>query len=144
MLQSKTCQITGSGATINVELGFEAGFITAYNEDGDATMLWSQKHGDALGFKRVAAGDGASIASLGITPYAGGKIVDSDGSLTGTAHVVVDADGTALTDGRYSKPGITIGADTDFNVDGEVIELYVVEREAKQRTATAAGYTDEG
>lgn len=148
MLQSVICKITGSGSTINVELGFEAGFAIVYNEDGDCLMHWSSKHGAAKGQKIVDSGSGATDvseqATLGLSAYAGGQIVDSTGALTGTAHVVVDKDGTALTNGRRSKPGLTIGADTDINVNAQVLEILVTEQEATVRSATAAGYTDEG
>lgn len=138
--QSQICKITGTGAAINVSIGFEPGFIYAYNEDGNMTLAYSYNHGAGKGQKTYDEGTTetgiAEISSGGITAYAGGQIVDSTGALTGTAHPVVNEDGTALTNGKWSTPGFSIGTDSDLNVNGEVLNLLVIGRPDKTTTST--------
>ena len=146
MLQQAICKVTGTGAVINISIGFRGGFVIGYNEAGVSRLLWSYVEGAGQGQTGADSGAGAvdyaDLASGGISEYAGGVIVDSDGSLTGTAHVVVNADGTALTNGKRSAQGITIGTNADFNASGEVCNLLVIERPAIATTSTV--YTDEG
>ena len=145
-MKSCICKITGTGAKINVSIGFRAGFIVAYNEDGNVVAHWSYLHGAGKGQKTYDEGTTetgiAEVTTAGFSEYAGGEIVDSTGALTGTTHVVVDETGTALTNGRRSSAGFTIGTDADINANGEVLEIHVIERGAIATTSSV--YTDEG
>ena len=91
----ETGSVAGTGASINVSLGFTPIYVRVVNEDssGLATMEWFEGMADAEGFKSVAAAGNSMVTSLGITPYAG-------------------------TIGGVGK-GFTIGADTDVNVSAE-------------------------
>jgi len=104
--------VEGTGAAINVSLGFKPDYVRAVNYTdtaGDvAAVEWFSGMTAAHGLKTLGiADDGTSsdesaafITSLGISQY----------------------DGTdALTE------GFTIGADTDVNVDGDTI-VYIAIR----------------
>jgi hypothetical protein len=84
---------TGTGAAINIELGFQPDYVHITNLTSRDELTWYKGMTAAHGLKRVAAGTGTAITSLGISMYAG-------------------VDGTT---GR----GFTIGADTDINVAAE-------------------------
>lgn len=84
---------TGTGAAINIACGFQPDFVHVVNLTSRDEMMWFQGMTAAHAFKRVAAGTGTAITSLGISMYAG-------------------VDGT-------TAEGFTIGADTDVNVAAE-------------------------
>lgn len=89
--------VEGTGAAINVSVGFTPAHVMILNEDGLARLEWHTTMTDGHGIKTVTAGTISKITSLGITPYAGT---------------------TALSE------GFTIGADTDINVDGETLHYF--------------------
>lgn len=91
----KVGTVEGTGAAINMELGFTPSFVRLINIDGDASLDWMSSMADGEGYKTVAAGANAQIATNGITPYAG-------------------AEGSASV-------GFTIGADADVNAAGETL-----------------------
>ena len=99
--QLRTGTVTGTGAAINVPLGFAPAHIKVFNPNDagavDATMEWVKGMADASGFKGTATGC-ALVATNGITPY----------------------DGVAAT----TPAGFTIGADADLNVTAEVMVWY--------------------
>lgn len=92
--------VEGTGAAINIELGFIPSYVKVYNyDDGVTQMEWFNGMTNAHGLKSTSSAH-AKITSLGISAYAG-------------------------TDGGYGK-GFTIGADTDLNVDGETMYYMAV------------------
>lgn len=90
-----TGTVEGTGAAINVQLGFTPDYVKLINIDGDASLEWISDMDDGEGYKTVAAGTNAQIATGGVTPYEG---------VTATA-----------------AKGFTIGADADVNASGETI-----------------------
>ncbi|GAB5434792.1 MAG: hypothetical protein EpisKO_41620 [Epibacterium sp.] len=90
-----TGEVEGTGSAINVELGFTPDYVKLINTDGDALLEWTSAMADGEGYKTVAAGTNAKIATGGVTPYEG---------VTATA-----------------AKGFTIGADADVNASGETI-----------------------
>jgi len=92
--------VEGTGAAINIELGFEPDWIEVQNIDGNAAGKWSSNMPAASMVKRTA-GTFSKPTTNGISPYAG---------VRGTA-----------------AKGFTIGADADLNVDGETL-VYVAMR----------------
>lgn len=92
-----TTTVEGTGSAINVQCGFSPSYVQVINIDGDAMLYWTKDMTDDEGYKVIAAGTGAQIASGGITPYAG-------------------------TAGANSA-GFTIGTDTDVNVSAETLMI---------------------
>lgn len=98
--------VEGTGADINILLGFKPSYVRIVNEDGLATLEWFDDMTDGHGIKMVEATGVtmSKITSLGVTPY----------------------DGTAAGDGA----GFTIGADTDINVSAETLHYFAYSRDA--------------
>lgn len=73
----------GTGAAINVEIGFQPDYLRIWNEtDNDAAWEWH----NGLGAGEVLNGTGAThTASNGVTLYAGTRGGDSEGFSVGTA-----------------------------------------------------------
>lgn len=93
--RTKTGTVEGTGAAINIELGFKPTIVKIFNVDGLATLEWNDAMPAASGVKRVTAGTMTWITSNGVSLY----------------------DGVARTTGS----GFTIGADADVNASGETI-----------------------
>jgi hypothetical protein len=105
--QFATGTVEGTGAAINVQLGFVPSYVKVFNIDDDGTLWptieWVTGMAAASGWKTLKVADSGStgnlssakITSAGISTYAG-------------------------TEGANSA-GFTIGADADVNVDGETI-----------------------
>lgn len=87
--------VEGTGAAINIQCGFAPDYVEIINIDGDARLTYTSDMADGAGYKVIAAGTGALVATGGVTPYAG----------------------TAAGNSR----GFTIGADTDVNVSAETL-----------------------
>jgi len=89
--------VTGTGAAINVVLGFTPRYVEVVNvaSGGLVTAKWFQGMAAASAVKQAAAGTTSVITSNGISEYAGSAGVESK--------------------------GFTIGADTDLNVSGEAM-----------------------
>lgn len=87
--------VEGTGAAINVQLGFKPAKVALYNEDGLCELHWFNTMTAGHGLKRITAGTLSKITSDGITVY----------------------DGTAAGDAA----GFTIGADADVNVSAETL-----------------------
>lgn len=89
---------TGTGAAINISLGFAPYYVKVWNDTTAVAIEWTSDRADAAGFKQNDIADNGStgdkscevISSNGISAYAG----------TSSAAV-----------------GFTIGADTDLNVN---------------------------
>lgn len=90
----KNGTVEGTGAAINISVGFIPRRVVLENIDGDAILTWTPDMGDDGGYKTVAAGTNAHIASGGITGYSGSA---------------------------SAAEGFTIGTDTDVNVSDETI-----------------------
>jgi hypothetical protein len=94
-----TGTIPGTGATIQIALEFSPRAVYVVNEDGLATLYWTNTMADASGLKEVTAGTKSFITTLGITPKEKFERDDTSPDLH----------------------GFEIGADTDVNVSAEVI-----------------------
>lgn len=90
-----TGTLEGTGAAIDIPLGFIPKTVRVINQDGIASLEWSDTMPAASGYKDITAGTRTFITLSGISAYAG----------------------TAAGAGA----GFTIGADTDINVSGETI-----------------------
>lgn len=86
--------VVGTGADIDVELGFAPSRVQLLKADG-ATLDWIPAMGDGFGMKTLTTVAPVMLTTLGISAYPG---------------VVAE-----------KSVGFTIGADTDLNVDAEVI-----------------------
>lgn len=93
--QQTSGTVEGTGAALNVQLGFKPTRVTIFNEDGLCQLDWFNSMADNHGLKRITAGTMSKITSNGIATY--------DGTAAGEA------------------AGFTIGADTDVNVNGETL-----------------------
>lgn len=96
----QTGTVEGTGAAINVSLGFVPDYVQVMNIDGNAEGTWTSDMPDASMQKRTA-GTFSNATTNGISPY--------DGERGGAAK------------------GFTIGADADVNADGETL-VYVAMR----------------
>lgn len=94
----KTGTVEGTGAAINVVLGYTPSMVHVINIDGDAEYIWTADMTAGEAYKTIANGTTAQVASGGVTVYAG---------VSGT-----------------TGAGFTIGADTDVNVSAETIMWY--------------------
>jgi hypothetical protein len=90
-----TGTVEGTGAAINVELGFTPSRVELRNIDGLAELNWTTSDGDGNGTKRITDGTMSNLSSGGVSAYAGSLGANS--------------------------AGFTIGADTDVNASGETI-----------------------
>lgn len=88
----RTGTIEGTGASLTVEIGFIPKWIRFVNADGDAELEWFNDMTDAHGYK-MNGGSNGEVSTLGVTPS--------------------DPDDSFL--------GVTLGADTDVNVNGETL-----------------------
>jgi hypothetical protein len=89
-----TGTIAGTGATLNVPIGFKPRKVVLFQADTPAKLEWTEDMGDGKGIKTTGTPTFAFIATNGIS------------HLPGT---------TTYAD------GFIIGADTDINVDTETI-----------------------
>lgn len=90
-----TGTVEGTGAAINVELGFTPVYVKVVNWDDPTSMEWWTGMGAAAGAKTTDAVAFTKATSNGISAYAG----------------------VQATTGK----GFTIGADTDLNVEDETL-----------------------
>jgi len=108
----KTGYVVGTGASIDITLGFIPNHVTLLNTEGLARLDWTSDMPAAAGVKQITAGTMTYITTLGISP------------LGSTSGLTVSADNT-LTDNNTitmtNPKGFRIGADTDMNVSGEDI-----------------------
>lgn len=85
--------ITGTGAAINVQLGFVPEVVRIRNKTSGDSLEWSNSDGDG-GTKRLAAGTASQVTTAaGVQAY----------------------NGTAAGD----SAGFTLGTDADINVNAE-------------------------
>jgi len=98
--------VEGTGAAINVELGFVPKYVKVFNSDDAGslfcTLEWFSGMAAASGLKTT------SIADNGSTTLKSSEKISSNG--------ISEYAGTEAT-----SPGFTIGADTDVNVDSETM-----------------------
>lgn len=69
---------TGTVAAFTLTIGFKPKYVHIWNETSRDELEWNDRMADAEGFKRVAAGTGTFLTSLGITPTAHGFTVGLD------------------------------------------------------------------
>lgn len=83
--ESKIGSYTGTGAALNVSLGFIPDHVHIVNEtDGDATWEWFSGMTDGHALTSIATGDNSKITSGGVSAYAGSASA-SPGFSVGTA-----------------------------------------------------------
>lgn len=93
-------KVTGTGADLHVPLqDFTPRKVVLRNVAAGDELTWTDSMVVGGGFKRLTAGTGSYITSLGVTPV----------------------DEYQLDSGQTPPRGFTIGADTDINVSAEVI-----------------------
>lgn len=95
-----TGSVVGTGATINVEIGFKPRKVVLFQEDTPAKIEWTDDMGAGHGMKTVGTPAFSALTTLGIS------------HLSGTT---------------TTKDGFKIGADTDVNIATETI-FYVAFR----------------
>lgn len=80
----KTGTYVGTGAAVNIALGFQPAAFIVWNEtDGDALWLWAD--GMAAGTAIAIAAAVAAQGSNGVTKYDGAEGVTAKGITVGTA-----------------------------------------------------------
>jgi len=116
----RTGTVEGTGAAINIELGFVPDYVEVYNADDAGglapTVKWWNGMADGSGLKTLKSVDSgttgnassAAIVAGGISEYAG----DS-------------------TPGAQKRQGFTIGTDADLNVNGETLFYTAVRGETR-------------
>ena len=93
--QVKTGTVTGTGAAINVAVGFSPSVIHIFNKTDPGFYVWTKDMDDAAMVKLTDAPALTAPTSNGVTPYAGAIAATSE--------------------------GFTIGADTDMNAASDVL-----------------------
>ena len=86
-----TGSITGTGAAINVPLGFAPTLVRIRNRTSRIRLEWDSDMTAGHGNKIVAAGTGTLITAAGISPFAGTSDVGA-GFTIGTDSVNTDAE----------------------------------------------------
>lgn len=86
MFRPVTGSYVGTGAAVNVELGFIPMYVIILNEtDGDDRWEWMEGMTAGHAFQRVGAGTGTRITSNGVSPYAGTRGGAAPGFTAGSA-----------------------------------------------------------
>lgn len=67
-----------TAAAFNITCGFKPRWVQVLNNTSNDEYQWSTGMADASAFKRIAAGTGSSITTLGITPLNYGFTVGLD------------------------------------------------------------------
>jgi hypothetical protein len=83
-----TGSYTGTGAAINIELGFVPDYVEIFNAtDGDASWRWfsGMAAGNALAFANHASAQQSLITSNGVTAYTPTDYVNNAGFTVGSA-----------------------------------------------------------
>jgi hypothetical protein len=104
--------VEGTGAAINITLGFTPNYVVLMNVDGNARLEWTDDLADGYGQKLVTGGTLSTISSGGIDPLG-----DDEGLTVSASDTTSDGDTTTMTGVR----GFQIGTDADVNVSGETI-----------------------
>lgn len=94
MQNTKTGTVTGTGAALNISVGFIPDNVRIFNGTDGSSIEWFSSMANGAGFKTVAAGTRSVISTGGITPFAG-----------------------SATAGQ----GFSIGTDAQLNINGQVI-----------------------
>ena len=94
--QTHVGTVEGTGAAINIPIGFQPDYVRVVNVESADTMEWFRGMANASGIKTVAAG-------------------------TKTLPV---ANGISALNSKTSGEGFVIGADADVNVAGETIRFF--------------------
>lgn len=67
----KTGTVTGTGAALNVSLGFAPDYVKVFNDTAGDSIEWMSNMSAGHGFKRVAAGTGTKITTGGVSLFTG-------------------------------------------------------------------------
>jgi len=79
-----------TAAAHDVDCGFKPKYVKVWNETSGDQIEWNDTMADAEGFKRITAGTGSLVTSLGITPL-------DDGTTHGF-RIGLDADVNAINE----------------------------------------------
>lgn len=97
---TKFGSVTGTGAAINVSVGFVPDYVKVINDTAGASIEWFSGMTDGHGYKRVAAGTGTKITSGGISDFTGSSTAGE---------------------------GFTLGADADVNVNTVTLRYVAIQ-----------------
>lgn len=92
-MQQKTGTVVGTGAAINVQLGFKPSEVQVFNDTAGDNLYYLDSMADGSAYKRIAAGTGTKITANGISQYAGNS-ANARGFTIGTDGV--NANGVTL------------------------------------------------
>jgi len=67
----KTGTVTGTGANLNVSVGFSPDHVRVINDTAGDSLEWFSNMPAGAAFKRVAAGAGTKITTGGISQFTG-------------------------------------------------------------------------
>jgi hypothetical protein len=67
----KTGTVTGTGASLNVSVGFAPDYVKVWNDTAGDQLEWASNMTAGHAFKRVAAGTGTKITTGGISLFTG-------------------------------------------------------------------------
>lgn len=82
--------VVGTGADLDVKtVGFRPRSVHLINQSSADEMWWHSHMADASAFKRVTAGTGSIITTLGITPLAAGFRLGADTDLNVAGETVL-------------------------------------------------------
>lgn len=107
----RTGTVEGTGAAINIKIGFVPDYVKVFNYDDDGslfpTLEWWRGMSDGHALKTSSIAD--------------------DGTTANKSSEKITADGISEYAGdRDNAPGFTIGTDSDVNVDGETLYYLAV------------------
>lgn len=101
-----TGSVAGTGAAINISIGFQPSYVKVFNPNDAGTlyptMEWINGMGAGKGFKTLKIADNATTGNLSST------FVSTNGI-------------TAYAGASSAAQGFTIGADADINVSAETV-----------------------
>lgn len=80
----KSGRLTGTGANINVELGFTPQHVRVINQTQLASLEWFDHMTAGHAIREATLGDKTAITAGGISPYAGAAGMASKGFTLGT------------------------------------------------------------
>jgi len=67
----KTGTVTGTGAALNVSVGFSPDYVKVFNDTAGDSLEWLSNMTAGHAFKRVAAGTGTKITTGGVSLFTG-------------------------------------------------------------------------
>lgn len=85
-------KVTGTGANIDVNIGFKPRWVEIMNQTKISRFVWTADMANGYAFKRVTAGTMSVVTSLGITPLDDGTTlgfrIGTEGQLNAASDVI--------------------------------------------------------